>query len=380
MSVRTKAAAVGVLAVVGASLFPAGPASADQIRDQQWHLGYLKIAEAHRITEGAGVKVAVLDTGTSSHPDFKRNLLKGTDTVANGDGSGRVDTDGHGTHMAGLIAGHGHGSGDGVFGVAPAAKIVPVKAIGKIRDNRNSMVAAIEWAAKSDVGVINVSASAGLSRGIYTAVGAASRADKVVVASAGNDDSDLFVVYPAAIPEVLAVGAVGRNGEHADFSVTGSAVDICAPGVDIVTTDRNNKYSKASGTSDATAVVSGAAALVRAKFPELSAAEVVHRLTATADDNGPAGKDDQCGYGVLNIVKALTADVEPLTPANSGGASVAPSESSAAPSTAAPEPSAAMAAPKQSDTTALVAGIGGVVAVLVWLAVLVTIRKRQTFH
>jgi subtilisin family serine protease len=97
------------------------------------------------------------------------------------------------------------------------------------------------------------------------------------------------------------------------LSVTGEAVAIAAPGVDIYSTSTNNNYSKGSGTSAATAIVAGAAALVRSKYPELSAHEVVHRLTATATDKGTPGRDEQYGYGVLNLVAALTADVPPLS-------------------------------------------------------------------
>jgi subtilisin family serine protease len=115
---------------------------------------------------------------------------------------------------------------------------------------------------------------------------------------------------------VLAAAGVDRDGVHAEFSVEGSQVALAAPAVDIVTTDLRNAgrtgYATTSGTSDATAIIAGAAALVRARFPEMSAPEVIHRLTATADDKGLPGRDHQYGYGVLNIVRALTEDVPPL--------------------------------------------------------------------
>lgn len=381
VNLRKKAAAVGVLAMIGAVAFPAGPAHADSIRDSQWHLDYLKMDEAHRITEGAGVKVAVIDSGTSVHTDLKKNLLKGTDVTPGGDGTGRVDTSGHGTLMAGLIAGHGHGSGAGALGMAPAAKVVPVKAFDGPADNGNRLVTAIEWATKAGVGVMNISGATVPSRLLLAAAGEAVRSDVVVVASTGNRNKEFLVAYPAAIPEVLAVGAVDRKGKLADFSVTGSAVDICAPGADIVGPYKNNKYYKGYGTSQAAAVVSGAVALVRAKFPELSAEEVVHRITATADDIGPSGKDDQCGYGVLNVVKALTAEVEPVTPTASAAASAAPSASAVAagaPTAQTPSAQAQAAEPKSGSSTALVAGAGAVAAVLAGLLAFVMIRKRRT--
>jgi subtilisin family serine protease len=123
------------------------------------------------------------------------------------------------------------------------------------------------------------------------------------------------VTYPARYQGVLAVAGVDRHGKHADFSVTGTPVVLSAPAVDIVSTgllSENGGYRASEGTSDATAIIAGAAALVRSRFPQLSATEVVHRLTATADDKGPPGRDDLYGYGVVNLVKALTADVPPL--------------------------------------------------------------------
>nr|GID90004.1 hypothetical protein Ade03nite_89280 [Actinoplanes derwentensis] len=118
-------------------------------------------------------------------------------------------------------------------------------------------------------------------------------------------------------------------------------------------------------------------ALVRANFPELSAEEVVHRITATADDNGPAGKDDQCGYGVLNVVKALTAEVAPLTPAASTATSVAPT----GPAAAAPKPSQVEAAPEaEGSSSAAVVGIGTLVAVLAGLLAFVIIRNAGRPH
>lgn len=142
----------------------------------------------------------------------------------------------------------------------------------------------------------------------------------MVVAAAGNRPDDKKVIYPAAYPGVLAVGGVDRNGRHAEISVTGPEVVLAAPAVDIMTTgtraNGGNGYHLGRGTSDATAIVAGAVALVRAKYPHLKAPEVIHRLTATATDKGAPGRDDQYGYGIVNIVKALTADVPPLPEAS----------------------------------------------------------------
>lgn len=347
----------------------ATPVLADGIRNQEWHLRYLHVADAQRITAGAGVIVAVVDTGVYPHPDIRKNLLKGADVVPGGSGDGQHDQDGHGTEMAGLIAGHGRSNESGVLGIAPSARILPVKD-ANAEDSGGSLTIAdgISWAASHHVGVINVSSATGPSLRLDDAVDAARKADVVIVAGSGNRPRALQFGYPAAIPGVLAVGAVDRRGQHAAISMTGPAVQLCAPGVDIVSTEPPNKYVSFDGTSPATAIVSGAAALVRAKFPHLSAAEVIHRLTATATDIGKPGRDDECGYGVLNIVKALTADVPPLHP-------------STTPATAPPTQTASTPAPEphRSSTALPVIAAGIAAAVLLGvLAVGLVMRRRKT--
>jgi type VII secretion-associated serine protease mycosin len=305
---------------------------ADDIRNAQWHINDLGLKEAHQLTTGSGIVVGVVDSGVDPHPDLRRNLLEGYD-VGSSDGGGKVDRTGHGTEMAGLIAAHGQANGAGALGVAPSAKILPVRDSNSENLSTDSISAAIEWAARHDASVINVSMGTVPSLALQDAIQAAKAEDAIVVASAGNRSTSGEVAYPAAMPGVLAVGASDRAGKHASFSLAGKEVQICGPGVDIVSTRPAGKYVKADGTSAATSIVSGAAALVRAKFPELSAPEVIHRLTATADDVGAPGRDDECGFGVLNIVKALTADVPPLAgtaapagspPAGSAGSAAQP--------------------------------------------------------
>ncbi len=120
------------------------------------------------------------------------------------------------------------------------------------------------------------------------------------------------MTYPASEDGVIAVSGIDQMGRHATISTTGPEIDVAAPAVDIYSTSYDGKYSKGTGTSGATAIVAGAAALIRSKYPHLPASEVVHRLTATAVDKGPPGRDDEYGYGVIDLVAALTADVPPL--------------------------------------------------------------------
>ncbi|GFJ91308.1 hypothetical protein Prum_049500 [Phytohabitans rumicis] len=304
--------------------------------------------------------VAVIDTGVDPHPDLKDNLLPGTDAVS-GSGDGRLDMDSHGTGMAGLIAAHGSGPEAGALGIAPEAKILPVRNQGSSgQDNSDTLAAGIEWAVNHGATIINVSSGGSPSPRLRSAVAAAVAADVVIVAAAGNRPTDLVVTFPAALDGTLAVGATDGNGNHADVSVTSRQIAISAPGVDIYSTSYKGQYSKGTGTSNATAIVAGAVALVRSKYPDLSAQEVIHRLTATATDKGPPGRDEQYGYGVLNLVAALTADVPPLG---------AP----ATPVTTPPEPEP----DRGNGVAALVALSAFVVAAIVVTILLVRSRRRS---
>jgi hypothetical protein len=282
--------------------------------------------------------------------------------------------------MAALIAAHGRGSQGGILGIAPAAKILPVKDSKSAQSaSTGPMTNGIKWATSQGARVINVSAGAGPAFDLVDVVGAAIDSDIVVVASVGNS-GQAIITYPAAIDGVLAVGATDRKRRHAPFSVKDPKVQICAPGVGIATAEPKNKYAYVDGTSPSAAIVSGAAALVRAKFPDLSAKDVINRLTATADDVGPPGRDNECGFGLLNIVKALTADVPPAEGATT---SAPPSTAVAAsPNTsAASQVGSANEAPREpaSSNASLILGT---LAGLVVAGALVTglvIRRRRRF-
>ncbi|MCX5069228.1 S8 family serine peptidase [Micromonospora lupini] len=264
------------------------------------------------ISKGDGIVVAVPDTGVDPHPDLSENLLTGIDTVAGGSGDGRKDSNSHGTSMAGLIAAHGRASDTGALGIAPRSKILPIMA--STSDNfgeADDLAAAIEYAISESAQVISISSGGASTPRLVRAVETAIAANIVIVAAAGNVPNQP-ISYPASEEDVIAVGGVDRLGRHAAFSATGPEVDVVAPAVDIYSTSYGGKYSKGTGTSSATAIVAGAAALIRSKYPYLPAQEVAHRLTATAIDKGPPGRDDEYGYGVIDLVAALTADVPPL--------------------------------------------------------------------
>jgi type VII secretion-associated serine protease mycosin len=264
------------------------------------------------LTRGYGVTVAVVDSGVSAEHPQLRDAVEGGRNVL-GDGTpATTDCFGHGTLVAGIIAGRG-AAGTGFTGLAPEAKILPVKALESIRPEQggeSALARGIDTAVDEKVDVINVSATSTVDApALRRAVERALDADIVVVAAVGNDEGRTAGrTYPAAYPGVLAVAAVQEDGTRADFSRIQDYVAVAAPGAGIVApAPTGDGYVRdVGGTSFATPYVSGVAALVRSYRPRLHAAEVVERITATADRPG-SGPDDELGHGVVNLYQAVTA-------------------------------------------------------------------------
>lgn len=293
------------------------PARADWVRDQQWYLSTLDIPKVHAVNRGKGIIVSVIDSGVdASHPDLVGKVLRGVDLTskAPANASGQVDIDGHGTALAGLIVGGNHRPGVGVLGVSPDATVLPIRMSTKGPDYTGvSLSEGVRWAVSHGAQVLCMAlVSASPDSALRDAIEEAIRADVVVVAAVGNAPEDSEANYPAAFPGVIAAGGLDREERHAAISVKSPTVVLSAPAVDIISTITKGRYGQGSGTSNATAIIAGAAALVRSKYPTMSATEVIHRLTATATDKGPPGRDDEYGYGALNLLAALTADVPPL--------------------------------------------------------------------
>ncbi|MBE8475355.1 type VII secretion-associated serine protease mycosin [Streptomyces justiciae] len=320
-----RAGIVSALLAASLALVPSTAAHADGIRAKQWALEAMHTQEAWQTTKGKGVTVAVLDTGVEEdHPDLVGNVLDGKDMVGFGAGRGDRAWARHGTAMAGIIAGHGHGyaNGDGVMGIAPEAKILPVRVIledgdssrGKARNTRgNALAEGIRWAADHGADVINLSLgddskSAHPEPAEDEAVQYALKKGVTVVASAGNGgEKGDHISYPAAYPGVIAATAVDRYGTRASFSTRRWYATVAAPGDDVVIADPDHKYYEGWGTSAAAAFVSGAVALVKAAHPDLTPAQIKKLLEDTARDAPVGGRDDSRGYGFVDPAAALKA-------------------------------------------------------------------------
>jgi type VII secretion-associated serine protease mycosin len=335
---RGRTGALSVLLAASLALVPPAIAHADGIRGQQWALDALHTRKAWQTTRGAGITVAVLDTGVDDqHPDLVGNVLPGKDLVGFGSSRGDDTWARHGTAMAGIIAGHGHGpkSADGVLGIAPAAKILPVRVILEDKDparsearstRGNALADGIRWAADQGADVINLSLgddseSAHPEPGEDAAVQYALKKGSVVVASAGNGgEKGDHISYPAAYPGVIAATAVDAYGTRASFSTRRWYATVSAPGVDVVIADPDREYYEGWGTSAAAAFVSGSVALVRAAHPGLTPAQVKQLLEDTARDTPAGGRDDSHGFGFVDPAAAIKAGgrLEPERPRSAG--------------------------------------------------------------
>jgi type VII secretion-associated serine protease mycosin len=326
---RAAALVLALAAVAGPAAVTLTPTTAygDQIRDrEQWVLDAVSAEQAWRVTKGKGVTVAVLDTGVDgAHPDLAGSVTNGPDMIHSvAPQPGRV----HGTWMSSLIAGHGHGAGAGIIGIAPESRVLSVRTIAdpdepgydSFRDKpeyRESLAKAIHYAADHGVDVINMSLGGPYTtRQERSAVAYAIAKGTVVVASAGNDgdsknpkkvDKDGLVrlSYPAAFPGVIGVAAVGRDGTAARFSDRNASVLVAAPGASVVGAGPGNSYWVGEGTSQAGAIVSGVAALVRAKYPRMSPALVAQAISKGTDHRPAGGYDELVGFGEVDAAAAL---------------------------------------------------------------------------
>jgi type VII secretion-associated serine protease mycosin len=384
---------------VGVGAAP-GVAAADQVRADQWQLAALDARDAWKLSTGKGVVVAVVDSGVDAkHPDLVGQVLPGIDLVDPGaDDAGAVDPVGHGTTVAALIAGSGK-DGAGVEGIAPGAKILPIRVLDKANkyDDPNIVARAVRWGVDHGATVINLSLGGALrSEAIAEALLYAAAHDVVVVACTGNvatDPNTHQVWYPAREPGVIAVAGLGARGTEALWSgsLTGPETVLTAPAVNLTGARPGGGYWQVQGTSFAAPLVAGAASLVRARYPRMSAANVINRLIGTARDLGVAGRDDRFGYGEVNPVAALRNNLgevvaNPLMAAAPAVTSSAAEDGEGAPQGgAAPMPAGESDVPQLEATaqddragTSTVAGLTAMLLILIGGSVGVLLHRRRS--
>jgi type VII secretion-associated serine protease mycosin len=324
LSRRAALAFLAAAQLVAAVILAPGAARADQVRGSQAEvLRTLDVARAWKITRGRGVTVAVLDSGVDPrHRDLAGSVITGRDFTAGANPAGVPPRRLHGTYMASLIAGHGHGPGrrDGVIGVAPEAKILSVRVILEDEEpgfrafnseQRYERVVArgIRYAVDRGADVINMSISKDQpTRAERAAIRYAISKGVVLVAAAGNEGAgrrNAPYSYPASFPGVISVAAADKGLRRASFSNRNSLVTVAAPGVDILGAGPGDEYWVGRGTSQATALVSGVAALIKSRYPRMSPALVAQAITAGVSRRPAGGYDPGTGFGVVNAALAL---------------------------------------------------------------------------
>ncbi len=261
---------------------------------------------------GNGVKVAIIDTGIDyTHPDLNDNYFGGYDFVNNDNDP--YDDNGHGTHVAGIVAAEDNGIG--VIGVAPQADLYAVKVLNAQGSGTYSdIVAGIDWAISNNMDIISMSlgGSAG-DTAMQDALQRAYDSGIVIVAASGNDYAN-SISYPARYSTVIAVGATDSSDVRASFSNYGPELEVVAPGVNIYSTYPGNTYQTLSGTSMATPMVTGVVALMLSKNPSLLPADVRQILHDSALDLGAAGWDQYYGYGRVQADVAISMTPSSGTP------------------------------------------------------------------
>ncbi|QCB98487.1 peptidase S8 [Arthrobacter sp. PAMC25564] len=334
------ALAGGVLTAALTGAFLAAPAAqADSWRDKEYWLAESGITKAWEVSKGANVRVAVIDSGVDGkHPDLKGALIGGTDVSGAGDPDGQKSIGAkpeHGTLVATMLAGRGHqpagataspspdqGSAagpDGIVGVAPEAQLLSVSTwLGSAnpggKSDQDQIPEAVRWAVDNGARVINISlgsTSPEWPQSWDAAFLYAEQKDVVIVAAAGNRvGGNVQVGAPATIPGVLTVAGLDRKGAASiDSSSQGISIGVAAPAENLIGGMPAGGYAEWAGTSGATPIVAGVAALIRSKWPDMSASQVINRIVSTAKDAGAPGKDPLYGFGVLNAEAALKADV-----------------------------------------------------------------------
>ncbi len=273
-----------------------------------WGVNRIDAERAWEVTRGAGIKVAVIDTGIDHlHHDLSLNFAGGVSFVP---GESFTDDNGHGTHVAGIIGARQDGSG--VVGVAPNCRLYSVKTLNRSGSGRYSwIISAITWCVRNRMDVINMSLGGpGPVQALQNACDYAYNRGVVIIAAAGNSGpANDTVGYPARYDSVMAISSVDQSGNIASSSSRGHQVDLAAPGVQILSALPGNRYGRLSGTSMAAPHVAGTAALVISSHRFTKAPSIRTILLRTADSLGIPGRDDLFGHGMVDAEQAASLRV-----------------------------------------------------------------------
>ncbi|MBX3382014.1 MAG: S8 family serine peptidase [Phycisphaeraceae bacterium] len=285
-------------------IFPLQSAPNDPQYPNQWHLTRIQAPSAWGVTTGhEDVIIAILDTGVdANHPDLAGRLVPGWNVYnANSDTS---DVHGHGTKVAGAAAAAGNNS-VGIASVAYTSRVMPIRiAAADGSATASAMANGLVWSADRLARVANISYAASSSSAVRTAAQYFQNAGGVVCISAGNQG---MVLTHADNPHVLTVSATGTGDALASFTNTGTPINVAAPGVGILTTQRGGGYGSSNGTSFSSPVVAGIAALVFSANPHLTGLQAQQIIMDSADDLGPSGWDPGYGWGRVNAARAVSA-------------------------------------------------------------------------
>ncbi|GAA5029065.1 S8 family serine peptidase [Microbacterium fluvii] len=300
----------------------------DPVRSAQYWLDDYGISDAWKTSRGAGVRIAIIDTGIGRGPvEFQGAVVDGTDVSGVGADDGRtpvgaVDGD-HGSWVASLAAARGTGEDTGMIGVAPEAQLLSISVgfgASATVPFSEQIADAMYWAVDHGADVINLSLTTNMpdwDQSWDDAFLYAFDHDVVVVVAAGNRGSGTSRVgAPATIPGVLTVAGVDRDGEASvEASTQGITIGVAAPSEQLLGVSADGDLVEWSGTSGAAPIVAGIAALVRSAHPELDAANVINRIIRTADpaEDATAVPDPIYGYGLVDAAAAVEADVPSVT-------------------------------------------------------------------
>ncbi|MFF9364264.1 type VII secretion-associated serine protease mycosin [Streptomyces griseoluteus] len=380
----------------------ATPAHAQSVRAQQWHLDAMGAPEMWKVSTGAGITVAVIDSGVDdSLADLKGQVLDGKD-FSEQRGDEHTDIAGHGTDMAALIAGTGRrGPQKGSYGLAPGAKILPIRMryssdqFGQVDSHKEfsrALSESIRYAADSRAQIINMSLGSDNSPGrhdvgtpeLSSAVKYALSKGKLLFAAVGNSGEKANrPEFPASTPGVVGVAAADKSAKVGPFSQSGPEVDMVAPGIDMIHACLGgSEICKSRGTSEATAIASASAALIWSKHREWTNNQVLRVMLNTLGKPADGSqRNDLIGYGGIRPRAAL------LNPGDPGPADVYPLPDLAAaaaksPSPKAPKPTAPAKHEKAAESSEggnalLWTGVGVAAALLIGAVVTVGVLRSR---